>query len=183
MADLPVRHPFILGSAGDDPSEEFFDWGRYEVDTTDATTRSDLSSEETSETSPSDQTAGTSVGTGLDPDEDVVMTDAPISPIPHEKIIWPQIPDTAPLRRPTIIHDQEDLTQLEAPSTAMTLPQGRIPSRPHVLATPDRAATAARPRIVKEPKKTGKVREVGACLHCRVKRVSVSIPPPSPAVE
>jgi hypothetical protein len=162
--------------------EMWFDYPKYQGgEETDATTQSDLFSEDSPETTPSALTAGSSVGTGPDlDDDDHEMTDAPITPEPHHDLLWPKDPNTDLPRHPTI-HDHEDLTpHHEANPTPTPLYPGpgrmRRPSRAS-LAPP----TGKKTRRVADTKKTSMVREIGSCTVCKGSKVSVGTPDHSPS--
>ncbi|KAK1835542.1 hypothetical protein QBC39DRAFT_368054 [Podospora conica] len=149
---------------------------------THASTQSETDSEGLSATSPSGLTAGSSVGTSEGTDEDAVMTDAPTPERPHEDI-WPQLSNVdIPPRDPTIqdndypIHLAED-HQMSLPS-AKLLPQLLDPT---AQGGPTPAATRGRRLPCRE--KTSKVRNIGACLHCRVAKTSCDATPDSPCDE
>jgi len=161
--------------------EMYFDYRQYERDTTDTASQSEPSSEETSGTSPPGLTTGSSVGSGADPDDDVVMLDAPPSPELNKRILWPSLPD-ADLPRNPIIHDHIDLAQYgEGLPSAMALPQALHakplpqPHAPDAAGHSSAGAGKKKTRIVPEPQKTSKVREKGACTLCRVSRVSCDV--------
>jgi len=188
MPDMPAatRH-LILGSSADqdgvDDFEQFFDYRRYEGDNTDATTQSDLFSDENSVTA---LTAASSVGAAPDVDEDVVMSGTVADPEPHKELLWPQVSDSGlPPRDPTI-QDQDALTSHGEISAAVMGPlegPGYSNTPPGSVSIPaaDTYIPAPRPRTrrLDRPEKTKEVRERGACALCKISRVSVSATPVS----
>ncbi|KAK0632870.1 hypothetical protein B0T14DRAFT_46782 [Immersiella caudata] len=153
--------------------EMCFDYHKYEGGVeTDATTQSDLFSEGSPETTPSALTAGSSVVTGPDlDDEDHEMIDAPISPEPHQDLPWPKEPNPDLPRHPTI-HDHEDLTpHYEATPSPMPLhPAPRHTRRPSRASLPPTAGV--RTRKVADTQKTREVRENSSCTMCKSTKVS-----------
>lgn len=166
-------HPGSIGSPL--PEGEFSSWfdqiTYQDRGMTPATTHSDTDSEGHSATSPSALTAGSSVGTSEDTDEDVVMTDAPTPERPHEDI-WPQVSNVdIPPRDPTI-QDHDD--PLHLAEDHMLLPQPKLLPQsldPSAQGSPTPPAT--RPRKLQCPEKTSKIRNMGACLHCKVAKTPV----------
>ncbi|KAK0734007.1 hypothetical protein B0T26DRAFT_632329 [Lasiosphaeria miniovina] len=149
-----------LSAGPEDCADEFFDWPRYERDMEDVVTQSSLMDGD-SQASPPALTTGSSV-TALrdnDNDDDCVMTD--VAPqAPELPIVWPKVSD-AQLPREQEIH-------------IFIMPSGETqgPSPPP---TPNTGHT--RGRTVKKPEQTKKVRDKGACFHCRIGRVAVSKTP------
>jgi hypothetical protein len=191
MPDRPAatRH-LILGSSADqdgvDAFEQFFDYRRYEGDNTDATTQSDLFSDENSVTCPTTLTAASSVGAPPDVEEDTVMSGTVAAPELHKELPWPQDSDSGlPPRDPTI-QDQDALTPHgEIPAADMGPPEGPgyLNTAPGSVFIPaaDTYHPAPRPRTrrLDRPEKTKEVRERGACALCKISRVSVSATPVS----
>jgi len=164
------------GSTGSPlPEGEFVSWYAQityqDHDMTPANTDSDTDSEGHSATSPSGLTAGSSVGTSEDTDEDAVMTDAPTPERPHEDI-WPRVSNVdIPPRDPTI-QDNDD--PLHVADDQMLLPHAKLlPQSLDPAAQGSPTPPAARPRKLPCPEKTSKVRNMGACLHCRVAKTPV----------
>jgi hypothetical protein len=177
-----TRNPGSSREESDPWFEMCFDYSKYQKgEDTDATTQSDLFSEGSPETTPSALTAGSSVGTGPDlDDDDHEMIDAPFIPEPYHDLPWPKDLNTDLPRHPTI-HDHEDLSpHYEASPNPTALHPGvrhmRKPSRASLA-----PSTGKKTRKVADTKKTSKVRENGSCILCKGCKVSVSSPgqPPS----
>ncbi|KAK5657061.1 hypothetical protein OQA88_3588 [Cercophora sp. LCS_1] len=143
---------------------------------------------DTSENTPPLTSASSDMaGQDLD-DEDIVMPDAP--PEPHRDQVllgMAPAPNYSP-RYPTIFHDPEDLTPLPesssfpmlrppSPGCPILLPQSPKPQTPghHLPLSPSRPLeTPRQPARKVNAEHTNRVRQIGACMACKINRVGCS---------
>lgn len=92
--------------------------------------------------------------------EDTPMSDAP-GQDPHHSNIWPKLSDAQPPREINLSLDPSSPPQLSGEMS----PEGPSQVRP---------ASGQKTRHIKDLDKTNKVRERGACYHCRINKKSVS---------
>ncbi|KAK4105579.1 hypothetical protein N658DRAFT_417734 [Parathielavia hyrcaniae] len=138
---------------------DLFDWDRFEIDqATDVTIPSNVPSEgKPVARVPIHVSAAAAASHG----DDCPMPDAPPQdpPLPH---VWPEVSGPHPPRHQNI---HLEASPSPPPSTAMQLdgpPQATSPS------------TQKKTRVVKNPEETSLVRDVGACISCRMNRIKVS---------
>ncbi|KAK3383264.1 hypothetical protein B0T24DRAFT_42091 [Lasiosphaeria ovina] len=162
-----------LSAGPEDCADEFFDWPRYERDMEDVVTQSSLMDGD-SQASPPALTTGSSV-TALrdnDNDDDCVMTD--VAPqAPELPIVWPKVSDAQLPREQEIHIFIMPSGETQGPSPPPTPNTGQFAPSPisHIPDSPS-PPPSTRGRTVKKPEQTKKVRDKGACFHCRIGRVA-----------
>ncbi len=173
--------PGLSKDSSRDLIETYFDLhAYYQEDITDATSHSD---DGNSFASPSVETVESSLeGPALDSDNDIIMTDDPHDKL-RDKLPWPKegTGTSTPQYNQTLPHD--DFTLPEAPPSPVSSLQitqsVKLASRARnpataALPSPGAIPAANRTRTLADSGKTSKVREIGACLHCKISRVGVS---------